>query len=240
MTPEGPEAMRLRRVGEELWIADGPTLSFLGFPYPTRMAVARLSGGRLWVWSPVALDPPLRAELDALGEVRFLVEPNKLHHLALAEWARAYPEAELHAPPGLAAKRRDLRFHGELGDEPPVAWQGAIAHAVFRGSLAVTEVVFLHHASKTALVGDLVQKMDPPAGWRGLLLRWNGLTGPAGSTPREWRASFLRRAPARRALERVLAGHPENLVIAHGRCALGGGERALRDSFAWLRPSAGA
>lgn len=60
-------AARLEPVAEELWTAEGPTLSFFGFPYPTRMAVARLSQGRLWVWSPVALDAALRREVEALG-----------------------------------------------------------------------------------------------------------------------------------------------------------------------------
>jgi hypothetical protein len=44
------------------------------------MAAIRLSGGSLFVWSPVALTEDLRAEVDALGEVRYLVAPNSLHH----------------------------------------------------------------------------------------------------------------------------------------------------------------
>lgn len=49
------------------------------------------------------------------------------------------------------------------------------------------------------------------------------LVGDSGSTPREWRASFLRRGPAREARARVLAWEPERLVIAHGACAKEGG-----------------
>lgn len=36
----------------------------------TRMTVARLDDGGLFVHSPVALDPPLRLALDGLGPVR--------------------------------------------------------------------------------------------------------------------------------------------------------------------------
>src|SRR5207253_182649 len=48
--------------------------------YPTRMAVIRLSGGGLFLWSPIPLTDGLRAEVDALGEVSHIVAPNSLHH----------------------------------------------------------------------------------------------------------------------------------------------------------------
>ena len=37
--------MALQNIGGEIWIADGPTVSFYGFAYPTRMAVVRLKAG---------------------------------------------------------------------------------------------------------------------------------------------------------------------------------------------------
>src|SRR6185312_5943921 len=41
---------KLEQFGPSLYVADGPTVSFAGFPYPTRMAAARLSDGSVWVW----------------------------------------------------------------------------------------------------------------------------------------------------------------------------------------------
>ena len=93
--------------GPEIWLADGPVAPFLGFRYPTRMAVIRLSDGGLFVWSPVALTDPIRAAIDRLGPVRHLVSPNALHHLFLGEWKSAYPAARLYASPRLRRKRRD-------------------------------------------------------------------------------------------------------------------------------------
>jgi hypothetical protein len=78
--------------------------SFYGLPYSTRMAVIRLSDGSLFVWSPVALSTALRAAVDALGPVRHLVSPNALHHLFLAEWTSAYPEARLYASPPIVRR----------------------------------------------------------------------------------------------------------------------------------------
>ncbi|MFZ0693502.1 MAG: hypothetical protein WAN51_05010, partial [Alphaproteobacteria bacterium] len=72
--------MLLESFGPEIWTADGPVVSFLVFPYPTRMAVVRLSDRTLFVWSPIPLSDTLREEVEALGMVAHLVSPNKLHH----------------------------------------------------------------------------------------------------------------------------------------------------------------
>ena len=100
------------------------------------------------------------------------------------------------------------------------------------------EAMFFHPRSRTCLVGDLVQRHDPAAfsPWRRALMRMDGLLGPGGSTPREWRASFVRRGAAREALRTALAWQPERLVIAHGACAHQDGAAVLRSALAWLRP----
>jgi len=74
----------LKPFGQDIWTADGPAVTaFLGFHYPTRMAVIRLTDGGLFVWSPTALSDDLRVSVNAIGEVRYLVAPNSLHHVFL-------------------------------------------------------------------------------------------------------------------------------------------------------------
>ncbi|MCP5044941.1 MAG: DUF4336 domain-containing protein, partial [bacterium] len=220
-----------------LYVADGPTVAFMGlFPYPTRMAVARLADGSAWVWSPIELSDELACEVEAIGPVRHIVSPNKIHHLFMAAWQERWPEARMYAPPGLAVRRKDLRFDVELSDRAEPAWADEIDQVVFRGSFAMDEVVFFHRPSATALVCDLVQRHDPAEqkGLKGMLMRVDGLVGECGSTPREWRASFLRRAPARAARERLLGFAPERLLIAHGACADEGASGILSDALAWI------
>jgi hypothetical protein len=202
------------------------------------MTVVRLPNGDLWVWSPTGLTEGLAADLEALGPVRHLVEPNKLHHLFLPEWISAYPDARVYAPPGLAKKRRDLTFDAELGDEPDAGWAGEIDQVVFRGSLFMDEVVFYHRHSKSTLVCDLIQKFDPKTlrGFHRLLMRLDGLVGPDGSTPREWRASFWNRRAGREALRKALEWDAERLVIAHGIWVQENGTEAMQRSLAWLKP----
>jgi hypothetical protein len=226
----------LKDFGPSLYVADGPTVSFYGIPYPTRMAVARLSDGSAWVWSPVALTDDLVNFMNTFESVRHIVSPNKIHHLFLAQWHEQWPEAQVYAPPGLAQRKPDLQFDAELSDDPDPAWAADIDQVIFRGSLAMEEVVFFHRESRTAIVCDLIQR-HPEAtmtGWKGMLMRVDGLVGKHGSTPREWRASFLRRSRARAAREKVLSWKPERLLIAHGDCAQTGATDIIGKALSWI------
>jgi hypothetical protein len=226
----------LEEFGPSLYVANGPTVPFLGFPYPTRMAVVELGDGSAWIWSPIPLSHELAAAVEAIGPVRHIVSPNKIHHLFMQPWAERWPEARLHAPPGLAARKPELHFDAQLTDAADPAWSDDLDQVVFRGSFALEEVVFFHRTSRTAIVGDLVQRHDPSGmeGLKGLVMRLDGLVGEHGSTPREWRASFLRRRPAREARARLLSWHPERLVIAHGACASADASAILARALAWI------
>ena len=77
---------RLKERAPGLWTADGQADAavpkFLRkYDFGTRMTVVRLSDGGLFLHSPIRLDGGLRAQLDALGEVRAIVAPNRFHHL---------------------------------------------------------------------------------------------------------------------------------------------------------------
>jgi len=226
----------LREFGPQIWIADGPVTPFFGFAYSTRTAVIRLSDGGLFVWSPVALTPALKVEVDALGPVRFLVSPNKLHHLFLGEWKQVYPAARLFASPGLRRRRKDLAFDGDLGDAPDPAWAADIDQTLMRGSWTMTEVVFFHRASGTAIFADLIQNFPRGwfKGWRAAMARWGGIVAPNPSAPSDWRSSFFDRRSARASLARILAWPIERALIAHGDPAEADGLAFVRRAFAWL------
>ena len=226
----------LEAFGPRLYAAGGPVVSFHGFPYPTRMAVAQLSDGSAWVWSPISLTDGLARAVDAIGPVRHIVSPNKLHHLFLRQWSERWPGARVYAPPGLARKQPQLRFDADLGDVADPAWSADIDQAIFRGSFAMEEVTFFHRASGTAIFGDLIQRFPESfvGGWKRALLRWSGLLGDRGGTPIDWRATFLDRREARAARERVLAWNPTRLLIAHGICAQSGAAAIIADALRWM------
>lgn len=81
----------------------------------------------------------------------------------------------------------------------------------------------------------LVSDHDSAAnGWKGVLMRLAGLVGERGSTPSDWRATFLRRSAARIAREVVLEWNPERLLVAHGECVESGAARVIATALAWI------
>ena len=226
----------LKQFGPEIWTADGPSVSTAGFEYSTRMAVIRLSDGGLFVWSPVKLSDHLRADVDALGEVRHLVAPNSLHHLFLDDWRRAYTKARLHAAPGLRRKRKDIDFDGDLSNESVAEWAGDIDQVVVPGNLITTEVVFFHRKSATVLFADLVQHFPAGwfSGWRGVVARWDLMVGSEPAVPRKFRNTFIDRRAARASLALILAWPSEKVLMAHGNPVNEDGRAFIGRAFRWI------
>src|SRR5262245_17442196 len=77
-------------IADGVWIVDGLVIRMavgpIGLPLPTRMVIARLPSGALWLWSPTAPEPALFAAVDELGPVEHLVSPNRLHYVGIPAW----------------------------------------------------------------------------------------------------------------------------------------------------------
>jgi hypothetical protein len=226
----------LRELASNLWVTER-RLRFLATEIGTRMTVIRLGSGELFVHSPVRLDDSTRQDLDALGPVRHVVAPSLFHHLYVADYPAAYPEAKLYAAPGLPEKRRDVSFHTVLGDQAPAEWGGEIECLAFRGAPIANEVVFLHRPSRTLLLTDLafyIGSESPPA--TRILFRLLGAYGRFGPTLLE-RLILRDRGAARRSFEQILAWDFDRVIVAHGRVLDTGGPEALRRGYGWLLKS---
>lgn len=228
----------LEPVGPEIWLVDGPSVSLFGLRFPTRMTVVRLGSGALWVHSPIQLNADLLARVRALGPVGYLIAPNKLHHLALPEWRRACPDARVYGSKGVIRKRSDVNFDGELGSAPQPDWAGAIEQMAFGGHWYLDEVMFLHRASRTLIVTDLIQNYAPGelSPVQRLLTRWARIQAPLGGTPLDLRLLTRDRAAARASVEQILRWRPERVILSHGRWVRAGAPAFLEQAFAWLDP----
>jgi hypothetical protein len=147
----------------------------------------------------------------------------------------------LWGPQTTIKKRADVKFQAALVDSPPAEWLPDIDQAWFRGSLAMDEIVFLHRPSATAIIADLIQTFSDRflrehwGRWR-FLARLDGLTQDKACAPLEWRLSFINRAPARRALDKVLNWNCKRVIVAHGEWPRANGKAFLANSFRWLGP----
>lgn len=213
-------------------------IAALGFHYPTRMAIIRLANGDLFIWSPITLTNELRVEVDLLGNVRHLVAPNSLHHVFIADWKHAYPDAHLYAPPGLREKRKDLPFDLDLANEPSPYWEGEIDQVPMLGNIITTEVVFFHARSGTVLFTDLLQQLPANwfSGWRALVAKWDLMLCPEPAVPRKFRLAFTDRSAARISLERILSWPAKGVLMAHGTPVTEDGRAFIARAFRWLTP----
>lgn len=235
----------LKPVAPDIWIADGPIVRMaaplgMSAPFTTRMTIVRLDDGGLWCHSPIAPDEGLFAALDAIGPVRHLVSPNKLHYAHIAAWKARYPEALAWASPGVreraASQRIAVGFDRDLYDVPPPAWSADFDQLLFRGSRVFTEVVFLHRTSATLILTDLIENFEAPklTGGMRAIARFGGVLDPDGKAPLDMRFTFKDREAARDCLRRMLAWRPQRIVLAHGRWYAQDGEAELRRAFRWL------
>ncbi|MCU0828245.1 MAG: DUF4336 domain-containing protein [Tabrizicola sp.] len=228
----------LHSFAPDLWLADGPTVNAAaGFAYPTRMAVIKLSAGGLVLLSPVAPGEALCAAVGRLGPVHHLIAPNKLHNLFIGQWKAAFPAAIMHAAPGLRDRRPDLAFDADITDTPHPDWAGQIDQTVLHNRIA-DEAVFFHRESGTALFTDLLQGLPPGwfSGWRSIVARLDGMTGPEPRVPRKFRLAFTDRKALRQAMATVLGWPVKNVVMAHGTPITSDARAYLARAFAWSRP----
>lgn len=226
----------LKSFGPEIWIEDGSVVAVMGYRYATRMVVIRLADNRLFIWSPIAVSSQLRAEIDELGEVAYLIAPNSLHHLFLEEWQRAYPLSQLFAPPGLRQKRKDLTFDVDLEDVPNPQWIDQIDQVVVRGNFITTEVVFFHLRSRTVLFTDLLQQFPKGwhTGWRSVVAKLDLMIEQEPTVPRKFRLAFTNRKIARMSVKHILDWPIENVLMAHGTPVSNDALGTTRRAFGWL------
>ncbi|AGB38438.1 DUF4336 domain-containing protein [Natronococcus occultus] len=219
---------------DRLWTDEEP-LAFLGMELGRIMTVIELSTGGLFVQSPAELTAELRAALDELGDVRFVAPASKLHgHLYMEQYREAYPDAELLAAPGLAARRPDLRFDGTLGDVPDPRWSADIDQVAITGHRWLTELAFYHRPSETVILGDVGFHIDErsPLQTRlvARLLCVYGRIGP----PIEFRLTIANEATFRRSIRDVLAWEFDRVIPGHGAIVESGGKRAVAEGFDWI------
>ncbi len=215
----------MRQVASGLHVAEARQ-RFMGLEVGTRMTVLELEAGLL-VHSPIGVDP---SAVAPLGSLRWVLAPNLLHHLYVGPWIEA--GAEAWAAPGLAEKRRDLRFTGTVTDSQPL-FGDDVALFPLRRLPMTNEVVVLHRPSRTLIVTDLVFNFTETAPWwtRTVMAGLLGYPGCRTTVLERW---GTHRAVGREEVATLLEQDFDRLIMAHGEPIERGGKNALQRAFAWL------
>ena len=205
---------------------------FLGCDFGSRMTIIRLASGNLLLHSPVQISDDIILDLEKLGPVKYLVAPNKYHHMYIGQYVSQYSEAEVWGAPGLSEKRKDLNFNGVLGSNNPSEWSSDIDCILFEGVPFLNEVVLFHISSKTAIFTDLIFNLSvsEPLGVR--IFAWlDGVYGkPDASRLILW-FMLKDRQKARESIKHILSWDFDRVSLTHKDIISSGGKDIIRKAF---------
>jgi Domain of unknown function (DUF4336) len=188
----------------QIWVHQRP-LWFGGVKIRSRSTIVRLKNGELWVHSPAPPDDDLRRELDGLGDVRWIVVPNKFHHLEAPALKSKYPQAEVIGPSAARQRNPSLELDHDLADVSTFADQmPEIRMLPLAGVPFLDETTFFHEPTGTLIAADLMMSGSPQDH-----LSWRWASRVFGPTPELVGAL---EAMLSLPLERVLVAHSDSIV----------------------------
>ena len=236
-----PPLDSLKPVVNNIWVVDSGPFRIAGLiPVPLRMTVIRLNSGDILLHSPTRWTARLQREIETLGLLRHLVAPNPFHWSFIRGWQAHFPAARVWAAEGTRQRRmvrlRGPRFDAEISDVPPPDWSGELDLIMVRG-LVFREAALFHHATRTAILTDLVVNLDPEKmpPCRRFGVSALGSLGPEGKAPVYARAMYRTNSrEAGAAARRLIALEPERVIFSHGRWFEKDGATRLAASLDWL------
>ena len=182
----------------------------------------------------VLLSPGSRLSPDELaraGAVTDIVAPNLFHCAGVPGAHRVFPSARLWGPAGAEKVRPELPWSARLGEtEWPYQAELSVIH--LGGMPKVRETVFVHHKSRTLVVGDLCFNEVDAAG---LGARFFGTlfgTYRRFATSRFFTMFVKDRAAFSASLRELWACDFVNVVPCHGEAVLGDGKQRLAAALA--------
>lgn len=221
----------MKSFGSNIWIVETP-LKFFGLEIGAKMTIIKLKDGSLFLHSPVKLTKKLQKELEALGNPKYIVSPNKLHHLFMGDYL-CFPKTKLYASPGLCKKRKDLKFEKELGDSSEKEWGNEIEQLIFKGSFFLKEVVFFHKASKTLILTDIIQEHEDHRIFPKLIASLLGVYKKK-SIPKELRLTMRDKKSTRESVENILKWDFEKIIFSHANLVVENAKNVFQEAFYWL------
>jgi hypothetical protein len=207
----------LQKLEDNLWMVEGK----LG-PIRRVMAVVKLTGGRLLIWNPIALDEPEMKELEAWGTPTFLVVPNAGHRM----------DSRI-APPGGKKKIEQIvavdRTDGDVGDP-------ALALTFPECTAGRDTLLVVKHGdgSSSIVINDLVMNQRHLPGFAGFMFKLVGFTSDTPSVPLPPRLLLVKDKPGLKTLLQQLAATPslKRVIVSHGDMLESGAAEGLRQAVA--------
>lgn len=160
-------------LSENLWCVQGDVP---GAPIKRRMTIAKLSDGSLAVHNAMLLKKADMKRIDAWGEVRYVIVPNRFHRLDAGTFKERYPDAKIVCPRSARAQVEEkVPVDLSYADVPRDA---DVSFEHVDGSGEREGVMSVRSSDGTTLVfNDTFFNMPHMSGGYGVLLKAIGTTG---------------------------------------------------------------
>ncbi len=222
----------LEAFAKNIWVAKQKQ-KFFGLEIGTRMTVIDLNGqGDLLIHSPIGLTKELKAEIDKIGTVQFIVAPNKLHHLYIQDFRDAYRKARVYLAPGLSSKRPDLKDCNAIDADQEYNWATTVAYLPIQGIPLFNEVVFFHRESSTLIISDLgLHICDESPFLTRFFFKLAGTFGHFGLSKLERKIFIKDEKKFSHSLALILEWDFDKIILAHGRLITSDAKKIFEKAF---------
>ena len=206
---------KLSRIDDNLLTVVGSLHMHVG-DFPRRMSVVRLQGGKLVIFSAIALHEDEMKQLEAFGEPGFLIVPNEAHRMDAKIWKDRYPSMEVIAPGGVREKVEEIvhvdTMAIDFGD-PKVRFVVVPGTENHEAALEVRT-----SRGMTLIVNDLIWNVAPRPGFGGWVMKALGFTGDEPKIPTVVKMREIKDSAALRSQleEWASMSQLERIIVSHG------------------------
>jgi hypothetical protein len=223
-------------VPNAIWVTERPVW-FGGVRLRSRTTVVRLADGALWVHSPCPPTDEVCAALDGLGEVRWIVVPNRFHHLQTPATAARYPNALVVGPKSAQSRNAHVSLTMCPDDPAYVRATPELTPIALRGVPFLDETVFFHSASGSLIAADLLLSACARDHWTWRVA--GRIWGRYGKvrTPPDVRMHTRASSAAAESIAQIRALPFQQILVAHADPITDRHAQQLADAWSFAKPS---
>ena len=222
-------------VPDTIWVTERPVW-FSGVRLRSRTTVVRLEGDALWVHSPCEPTDEVCAALDALGEVRWIVVPNRFHHLQAPATAARFRHAIVVGPKSVEARNRQVKPTMSADDPAYLRSLPELPAIPLAGVPFLDETVFFHPPSGSLIGADLLMSACARDhwSWRMAARIWGRYERP--KTPPDVRMFTRASAAAAESIGRLRTLPIKRILVAHSDPITDRPVEQLADAWSFVIP----
>jgi hypothetical protein len=217
----------MQAVAPNLWIQHYP-LAMLGGHHGRVVTIIRLASGKLIIHSTAPFSSHDVGEIEALGTPIWLVDVMAQHDTFARYGRGAFPRCLYLAPQGLSVTGVDpqplLPIPGE--------WEPEISVLLIDGMPAAQEHVFLHKASRTLIVADLLFNFNAATGWTRFFRRTLMGVKESPDCARLYPLLIRDRAAYDQSIRELLAWDFDRIIVGHNQPVETNGKELLKQALA--------